>query len=149
MHVDRRATGRRYRLTILTDPAQVAKSKSEIQWSRGRHRRHWVAISKEKMQRLHDEGRIVVPQTRRQVRSRNVIWTKRRAIHVQNLWTDMPSSQLAGRRTRRLRHSKTRSPSRAHLKASSNEGGSCLGLLCWEWNHRCCRREIESALDCL
>ena len=118
--------GRRYRLDNIQGPGGAAKGNPfyEVMGVE----RHW-RYSKERMQRLIDEGRIIqtqpgaVPQYKRYL-------DEMPGVPLQNLWADIP---VINNRSKEMLGYPTQKPEallERIIKASSNEGDTVLDAYC-------------------
>ena len=118
-------TGRRFRATPLTGPGGAEKGNPVYEWNG--HTRAW-RYSKERMQQLHDEGRLYYSRTG--YASRKLYLDESRGVPIQDMWTDI--SSLSGAHRERLGYP-TQKPEallERIINASSNEGDVVLDPFC-------------------
>lgn len=118
-------TGRRYRLSPLTGPGGAEKGNPVYEWNG--HTRAW-RLSKENMQRLHDEGRLYYSKTG--YVSKKLYLDDSRGTPVQSVWVDIPS--LSGSHAERLGYP-TQKPLallERIIGAASNPGDTVLDPFC-------------------
>jgi site-specific DNA-methyltransferase (adenine-specific) len=117
--------GRLYRLSPLTGPGGAEKGNPVYEWNG--HVRAW-RINKQRMQELHDGGRLVYSGTG--YVSKKLYLDESKGTPVQSVWTDIPS--LSGSMAERLGYP-TQKPLallERIISASSNEGDVVLDPFC-------------------
>lgn len=131
-HID--ADGRRYTTTPLTGPGGAAKGNPVFEWNG--HTRAW-RYSKETMQRLHDEGKLVYSRTG--YARQKMFLENSKGVPVQSVWNDIPS--LAGTNRERLGYP-TQKPlalMRRIIEATTKPGDTVFDPFCG------CATTIEAA----
>lgn len=118
--------GRRYRLSDMTGPGGAAKGNPQYEFLGVT--RYW-RYSKEKMQRLHDEGRVVqtkaggVPQYKRYL-------DEMPGVPLQNIWTDIPPLSAQSRERLGYPTQKPEALLERIIQTSSQEGDVILDAYC-------------------
>lgn len=123
-HVDEQ-TGKRFTTTPLTGPGGEAKGNPVFEWNG--HTRAW-RVSKETMQRLHDQGELYYSKTG--YARRKLSLEESRGVPVQSIWSDIKA--LTGSHAERLGYptQKPLSLLERIINASSNPNDIVLDAFC-------------------
>ena len=130
-------TGRRYRLGDLTGPGGAAKGNPAYEVMGVT--RYW-RYSRERMQRLVDDGRIVQTAPGRVPAYKRYL-DEMPGVPLQDLWTDIPPISPAARERLGYPTQKPLALLRRIIQASSNEGDLVLDPFCG------CGTTVEAARD--
>lgn len=120
-------TGRKYNKADITGPGGAAKGNPYYEWNG--HLKYW-RYNKEKMQKLHDEGRLVYSKSGMAYEKRYLDQSK--GISLQDIWDDIQMLRGFGGSDERLGYP-TQKPlalMERIIQASSNEGDLVADFFC-------------------
>ena len=122
------SNGRRYRLSDITAPGGAKQSKGNPRYEFLGVTRYW-RFSKETMQRLYNEGRIVQTGPGRVPAQKRYLY-EMPGVPLQDLWLDIKPVQGQSEESAGYSTQKPEALLNRIIKASSNEGGLVLDCFC-------------------
>src|SRR5271165_1515988 len=122
------SNGRRYRLSDITAPGGAKESKGNPRYEFLGVTRYW-RFSKETMQRLYNEGRIVQTGPGRVPAQKRYLY-EMPGVPLQDLWLDIKPVQGQSEESAGYSTQKPEALLNRIIKASSNEGGLVLDCFC-------------------